>query len=97
MKNLTQLDEEVLAALAEPGTRLRWYSHKHSNPGLAGRGLICCESGEPKTGNAFRGVPLSGYTVRRLIASKRIVPYDRENARRFSAGDPTYRDFKTKR
>jgi hypothetical protein len=90
----------VLAALdAQPGRRLRWYSHQHHNPGLAGRGRILEADGTEVDGpgQAFRGVPLSGYTVRRLVGSHRIRPIDPPNARPFRAGPPSYRDYHTQR
>ena len=89
---LSPLDLEILAAMAQPGTVLRWHANKYPNPGLAGRGLILGPGSELR-GHWYHGVPLSSYTVRRLIEGRHITPIDAANARPFSAGDPLFRDF----
>lgn len=89
---LTPIDLEILAAMAQPDTLLRWHANKHPDHGLAGRGLIV-GPGAKLCGRWYHGVPLSSYTVRRLIEGRHITPIDAANARPFSAGDPPYRDF----
>lgn len=89
---LTPLDLEVLRALAEPQTRLRWHSNHSPERRLAGRGQIM-GAGRNVHGEHFTGGPLASYTVRRLVEGKHIQPVDVFNAKPFAMGGPPYRDY----
>lgn len=89
---VSPLQREILLALAQPDTRLRWHAVKHRDRAIAGRGLVMGLGGSFR-GDSFTGGPIASYTVRKLVEQGHVQPVDQANARPFLAGDPPYRDY----
>ena len=89
---LTLLQIELVKhLLAQPGATIRWYSHRHANKDVAGRGEL--RGVTSKFGRYWKGGLVAGYTVRKLVELGAVRPVDKANARPFLAGAPPYRDY----
>lgn len=89
---LTSLQRELVAdVLTQPRTSLRWYSHRHPNKDVAGRGEV--RGAAVTCGRHWKGGLIAGYTVRQLVNRGALSPIDDENAKPFSAGGKPFRDY----
>ena len=89
---LTLLQIELVKhLLAQPGATIRWYSHRHANKDVAGRGEL--RGVTSKFGRYWKGGLVTGYTVRQLVNRGLLRPIDEANALPFSAGGPMHRDY----
>lgn len=92
--DLSPLLQEVLVALATPGTRIRWYANRA--PRAAGRAELI-GPGHAKHGQHYDGRMLSSHHMRRLVRDRHVTPADAANALPFSAGGRPYRDYVLRR
>lgn len=92
MNDLTPLHIELLVALRQSNTRLRWHAQTHPDRTLTGRGLVMGTGGQHR-GEHFKGGPIASYTVRKLVQQGMVRPVDKANGRPFSSGGPPYRDY----
>ena len=73
---LTLLQIELVKhLLAQPGATIRWYSHRHANKDVAGRGEL--RGVTSKFGRYWKGGLVAGYTVRQLVNRGLLRPSTR--------------------